>query len=57
MTDQEAYRLIGERAEALSKDPHFQKVMIQTAKTDGKEAALKWLYNCAIATLFGCNRQ
>ena len=53
MTDNEAYKLIGERAEELAKEPGVQKEMVRIARTDGKETAEKWLYMCAIATLAG----
>ena len=51
MTDEEAYKLIGERAEELSKRIDVQKKMVEIANKDGKTEAEKWLYRCAIATL------
>lgn len=51
MTDEEAYKLIGERAEELAKREDVQNKMVEIAKTDGKEKAEKWLYRMAIATL------
>ena len=51
MTDKEAYKLIGERAEELSKRVDVQKKMVEIANKDGKSEAEKWLYRCAIATL------
>ena len=51
MNDEEAYKLIGERAEELSKRADVQKKMIEIADKDGKAEAEKWLYRCAIATL------
>ena len=53
MTDNEAYKLIGERAEELTSNKEVQKKMVEIAKTDGKEKAEKFLYNLAIATLCG----
>ena len=50
MTDEEAYKLIGERAEELAKREDVQKKMIDIANKDGKVEAEKWLYRCAIAT-------
>ena len=51
MTDEEAYRLIGERATELSKREYVQKKMVEIANKDGKAEAEKWLYRMAIATL------
>lgn len=51
MTDEEAYRLIGERAAELSKRSDVQKKMVEIADKDGKAEAEKWLYRAAIATL------
>ena len=51
MTDNEAYKLIGERAQELSKRADVQKKMVEIAHKDGKAEAEKWLYRCAIATL------
>lgn len=53
MTNHEAYKLIGERAEQLSKMPDVQEKMIRLARENGKEAAEKWLYLAAVATLAG----
>ena len=53
MTNKEAYALIGERAEQLSKMPDVQEKMIRLARENGKEAAEKWLYLAAVATLAG----
>ena len=51
MTDEEAYKLIGERAEELSKRADVQKKMVEIEHNDGKAEAEKWLYRAAIATL------
>jgi hypothetical protein len=51
MTYNEAYKLIGERAEELSKRTDVQQKMIDIAKREGKAEAEKWLYRAAIATL------
>lgn len=53
MTNNEAYKLIGERANELSKNTEVQNKMVEIAKTEGKEKAEKFLYNLAIATLCG----
>ena len=39
MTDEEAYRLIGERATELSKREDVQKKMVEIANKDGKDEA------------------
>lgn len=51
MTDNEAYKLIGEKAAELASKPEVQKKMVQIAKEKGKEEAEKWLYLLAIAVL------
>ena len=51
MTDNEAYKLIVDRAEELSKITDVQKKIVEIAEKDGKSEAEKWLYRCAIATL------
>ena len=51
MTDLEAYELIGERAEELTKRADVQKKMVEIADNDGKEEAAKWLEMAAIASL------
>ena len=48
MTDEEAYKLIGERAEELAKREDVQKKMVEIVNKDEAE---KWLYRVAIATL------
>lgn len=53
MTDAEAYKLIGERAEELAKRPEVQKEMVEIARREGKEKAEAYLYNLSIATLCG----
>ena len=53
MTDKEAYKLIGERAEELTKNIEVKNKMIEIVKTDGKEKAEALLYRLAIATLCG----
>ena len=44
MTNNEAYKLIGERANELSKNTEVQKKMVEIAKSDGKEKAENKLY-------------
>ena len=51
MTDKEAYKIIGERAEQLSQIPDVQKKMVEIAGKDGKAEVEKWLYMSAIASL------
>ena len=51
MTDKEAYKLIGERVEQLSKRADVQNKMLEIACKDGKAEAEKWLYMSAIASL------
>lgn len=53
MTNKEAYRLIGERAEELTKKPEIRKQMIEIARKEGKEKAEQFLYFIAITTLAG----
>ena len=51
MTDEEAYKLIGERADELAKREDVKKKMVEIAEKDGKSESEKWLYRAAIATL------
>lgn len=44
-------RVLGERTEEMAKDTEIQKEMIRIAKAESKEAAEKWLYMLAIASL------
>ena len=54
MTNTEAYTLIGERAQELSKLPEIQSKMVDMVRNGStKEEAEKWLYMCAIGTLAG----
>ncbi len=53
MSEKEAYKLIGERAEELAEDENVQKKAVEIAKTQGKEAGEKYIYMLAIATLAG----
>jgi len=52
MTDNEAYKLIGERVEELTKEKEVQKKMVEIANAEGREKAEQFLYRLAIATLF-----
>lgn len=54
MTDKEAYELIGKRAKELTQNTKVQRKMLEIAKTKDKDAAEKWLYMTAVATLCGC---
>jgi hypothetical protein len=52
MTNSEAYKIIGDRAAELAKQPEVQArmvAMVQNGST--KEQAEAWLYTCAIGTL------
>lgn len=53
MTNVEVYKIISERVTELVKKLEVQKKMFEIAKTKGKDAAEKWLYMTAIATLVG----
>lgn len=51
--DKEMFMLVSERATALTKLPEIQKKMMEIAGAEGKDAAVKYVYNLAIATLYG----
>ena len=51
MTDQEAYKIIGERMQVCADNPQVQREMVRIAKTEGKEKAEQWLFYFALATL------
>ena len=53
MTNEQAYKLIGDRASELSKNPTVQKKMIEIAQKEGKEKAENYLYILSVATLCG----
>ena len=54
MKNSEAYKMIGERAEELSKMPAVQAKMVEMVRNGStEEEAGKWLYACAIGTLIG----
>ena len=57
MTNSEAYKMIGARADELSKLPEVQAKMVEMIR-DGstKEDAEKWLYMSAIGTLIGVQK-
>ena len=55
MTNEQAYKLIGERTEELSKNIDVQNKMVEIAQKEGKEEAEKYLYMLAISTLCGAN--
>ena len=44
MTDKQAYKLIGERAEELSKNIDIQNKMVGIAQKEGKQKAEQYLY-------------
>lgn len=53
MTNKQGFAMIGKRAEELVKDAKVQSKMVEIVKTENKEAAEKYLYMLAIATLCG----
>ncbi len=53
MTNQEAYEMIGRRAEELATVPSVQNKMLDISRKEGKEAAEKYLYLLAVANLCG----
>ena len=53
MTNEEAIKMIGERAAILAENPEIQQKMIEIAKQHGKETAESWCYKMAICTLAG----
>lgn len=56
MTNNEAYKMIGNRAQELSDLPEVQAKMVDMVRNGAtKEEAEKWLYMCAVGTLAGIN--
>ena len=55
MTNEQAYKLIGERTEELSKNIDIQNKMIEISIKEGKQKAEQYLYILAISTLCGNN--
>ena len=54
MSDNEAYKLIGERAADMANDPGIQSEMLAlVAKGWSKERVESWLYMNAVGTLCG----
>ena len=53
MTDEQGFAMSGERASELAKNIDVQKKMIEIDKSESKEAAIKYVYTLAIATLYG----
>lgn len=53
MTNEEAIKMIGERAAILAENTEVQQKMIEIAKQHGREAAESWCYKMAICTLAG----
>lgn len=53
MTNEQGFAMMGERAEELAKNADVQSKMVEITKTESKEAAEKYLYMLAIATLCG----
>lgn len=57
MTNSEAYKMIGERAEQLSNIPGVQAEMVNMVRNGStKEDTEKWLYMCAVGTLIGLQK-
>jgi len=57
MNNLEAYKLIGERAAEMAKDPKIQDEMMKQIKTGKtKEQVKNWLYMCAIGSLCGISK-
>ena len=55
MTNEQAYKLIGERATELSKNTDIQNKMVEISIKEGKQKAEQYLYMLAISTLCGNN--
>ena len=54
MTNSDAYKLIGERAQKLSELPEVQTKMVEMVRNGATKAeAENWLYMCAVGTLAG----
>lgn len=51
MTNEQGFAMIGERADELAKNPKIQRKMVEIAKSENKDAAIKYLYMLAISTL------
>ena len=51
--DKEAYRLIGEKAAELAKDPDVMRESVSIAAMEGKEAGERFIYRLAMAMLLG----
>lgn len=51
MTDKEAYKILGDRVTELTKKEEVQKKMLEILHKESKEAAEKWVYSLAIATI------
>ncbi len=51
MTDNEAYKILGARVMELTEKEEVQKKMLEILHKESKEAAEKWVYSLAIATL------
>lgn len=55
MTNEQAYKLIGERTTELSKNTDIQNKMVEISIKEGKQKAEQYLYMLAISTLCGNN--
>ena len=55
MTNEQAYKLIGERTEELSKNIDIQNKMIEISIKESKDKAEQYIYMLAISTLCRIN--
>lgn len=51
MTDKEACKILGDRVSELCENKEVQNKMLEILRKESKEAAEKWVYSLAIATL------
>lgn len=56
LTDEEAIAMIGKRAAEIAKIPQIQMQLVEVAKKDGKDMAMRELYMLAISTLYGFDK-
>lgn len=53
MTDDQAFKIWGERAASLTQNPEIQREMVELAEKNGRDYAVRWLYMVAAGTLVG----
>lgn len=51
MTDKESCKILGDRVTELTEKEEVQKKMLEILHKESKEAAEKWVYSLAIATI------